>query len=145
MRRQRGFTLLEMLLSVSIISILVGISGPVYNSFVVRNDLDITGQQIVQSLRRAQTYARSMNGDSAWSVEIQTSAATLFKGTNFGGRDVTLDEAIAIPASITRSGLTEVQFAKFTGLPNTTGTITLTSNTNETRTITINAKGMVNY
>jgi prepilin-type N-terminal cleavage/methylation domain-containing protein len=143
--RQRGFTLIEMLLSVAIIAMLAGVSGPVYNSFVTRNDLDITGQQIVQSLRRAQTYARSMSDDSAWSVEIETSAATLFKGTNFGGRDATLDEAVTIPASITRSGLTEVQFAKFTGLPNTTGTITLTSNTNETRTITINAKGMVNY
>ncbi len=143
--RQRGFTLVEMLLSITIIAILVGVSGPVYNSFVVRNDLDVTGQQIVQSLRRAQTYARSMEDDTAWSVEIQTSAATLFQGTNFGGRDATFDEEVTIPASITRSGLTEVQFAKFTGLPNTTGTITLTSNTNETRTITINAKGMVNY
>lgn len=142
--RQRGFTLIELLLSVVIIGILGGVTAPVYNSFAVRNDLDITGQQIVESLRRAQTYARAMDDDSAWSVEIQTSAATLFRGTNFGGRDTSLDEAVTIPGSITRSGLTEVQFAKLTGLPNTTGSITLTSNTNEVRTITINAKGMVN-
>lgn len=143
--RQRGFTLIEVMLSVVIIGVLAGVSLPIYNSFAVRNDLDLTTQQVVSSLRRAQTYARGMQGDSAWSVEVQASVVTLFKGTNFAARDTKYDEVVILPASASVSGLSEVQFSKLSAVPNITGSIALTSNANETRTITINAKGVVSY
>jgi prepilin-type N-terminal cleavage/methylation domain-containing protein len=145
MNRQGGFTLLEVLLSVSIIVLLAGVSAPVYESFVRRNDLDVTTQTVAAALRRAQTYARAGNYDAAWSVEVQTSTVTLFQGTSFGGRNANYDETIALPASITPSGLGEVQFAKLTSNPNTTGNIILTSTANATRTISINGKGRVDY
>lgn len=142
---QQGFTLLEVLLSVAIIALLTGLSMPVYETFMRRNDLDLTAQQLAASLRRAQTFARGVNRDSAWSVEIQPSAITLFQGTNFASRTQAYDEVVAIPPSITVSGLSEVQFTKLQATPNTTGSITLTSSANATRTVTINAKGMVEY
>jgi prepilin-type N-terminal cleavage/methylation domain-containing protein len=144
-KSQAGFTLLELMLSMAIITILAVGSIPVYETFVRRNDLDLTTQHITASLRRAQTYARASKEDSAWSVNIQSGTATLFKGTNFGGRDTTKDETVAIPATVTPSGLGEIRFTAFSAAPNTTGTITLTSTTNDARTITINAKGMVAY
>lgn len=140
-----GFTLLEVLLSVVIITALTGISLPVYESFVRRNDLDLTAQGIASMLRRADTYARAVKNDSPWSVEVQATTVTLFQGTNFASRTTTFDETLTIPASIAPSGLGEVQFAKFSADPNVTGNITLTSTTNDVRTITINAKGMVSY
>lgn len=142
---QRGFSLIEVLLSMAMIAVLAGVSIPVYNTFAVRNDLDINAQHAANALRRAQTYARGVQGDSVWSVRVQTSAITLFKGTNFASRDTSFDEVISLPASATATGLSEVQFAKLTGIPNTTGSITLTSNSNETRTLTVNAKGVVGY
>ena len=143
--RQRGFTFLEMMLSIALISAIVGMSVPVYNSFLARNDLAITAQQVAEALRRAQVYARGMNGDSAWSVEIQSTTVTLFKGTNFAGRNTGYDEAISLAGRVTASGLSEVQFAKLSGAPNTTGNITLTTNASETKTVAINAEGMVSY
>ncbi|HEV7453919.1 MAG TPA: type II secretion system protein [Candidatus Saccharimonadales bacterium] len=145
MSREGGFTLLEVLLSVSIISLLAGLSVPVYDAFVRRNDLDLTTQTVAATLRRAQTYARSGDYDTAWSVEIQAATVTLFQGTNFGGRNTNYDEPVSIPASITPSGLGEVQFAKFTSAPNTTGNIILTSTANAAKTISINGKGSVDY
>jgi len=145
MTRDGGFTLVEMLLSVVIIGMLTGLSLPVYESFVRRNDLDLAAQNLAFALRRAETYARAVNYDSPWSVEIQSSSITLFQGTAFGSRNTAYDESVSIPGSITPSGLGEVQFAKFSATPNTTGNITLTSTTNATRTITVNAKGMVDY
>ncbi len=145
MRREGGFTLVEMLLSVTIISILVGASLPVYESFVRRNDLDLTTQSVVALIRRAEAYARTMYGDTAWSVELQPSTVTLFAGTNFAGRNTGLDETMSVPASIALSGLGEIQFTKLSAVPNTTGTVTLSSTTNDTRTISVNAKGMVDY
>lgn len=140
-----GFTLLELLLSIVIIGSLVGVSLPVYESFTRRNDLDLAAQNLAMSLRRAQTYARAVEGDAAWGVAVQSSALTLYKGNTFASRDTSFDEAIAIPGSISRSGLSEVTFAKMSGAPNVTGGFTLQSTTNDVRTVTVNAKGMVEY
>lgn len=141
---ERGFSLLEVLLSMAIIGVLAGVSLPIYNSFVVRNDLDLTTQQVANILRRAQTYARGMKDDSGWGVRIQSSSVTLYKGSSFTGRNTNFDEILALSSS-TATGLGDVQFAKLTAAPNTTGSITLTSNANDIRTVTLNAKGVVSY
>jgi len=140
-----GFTLVEMLLSITIIGMLSAMGVPLYASFVQRNDLDLAAQTVAGTLRRAEAYARAQNSDSAWSVEVQSTTVTLFLGTNFAGRNTNFDETYSLPGSVTPSGLGEVQFSKFSATPNTTGSITLTSTTNDTRTVTVNAKGMVDY
>lgn len=145
MTREGGFTLIELLLCVVIIGMLAGMSLPVYESFARRNDLDLAAQNLALAMRRAETYARGVNYDSAWSVEIQSSSFTLFRGTVFASRNTAFDEIISIPGSITPSGLGEIQFAKFSATPNTTGAVTLTSTINDTRTVAINAKGVVSY
>lgn len=100
---------------------------------------------MAQTMRRAQTVAQGVDGDTGWGVYLQSGSITLFKGTSYAARDSSFDEAFEVPTSITPTGISEIVFTKFSGIPQTTGTITLTSNTNETRNITINAKGMVNY
>lgn len=145
MTHRAGFTLIEVLLSISIITLIATLSLPVYASFQSRNNLDLTAQNIAGMLRRAQTYARSVSGDSPWGVEIQSTSATLFQGATFAGRTVALDETASIPSNITIGGLGEVLFAKFSAAPSVTGTVTLTVDANNTRTISINAKGMVDY
>jgi len=143
--KSAGFTLVEVLLSVVIITMLTGLSLPLYESFVRRNDLDLTTQSIAAMIRRAETYSRGAKSDTAWGVEFQASGVTLFKGTSFSGRDTNYDETVAIPASVTPTGLSELTFTKLTGAPNTTGSLALASTTNTTRTITVNAKGVVDY
>ena len=141
---ESGFTLMEMLLSVSIMVVLISLSLPIYESFQTRNDLAVNTQAVAETIRRAEDDARAVNGDSAWSVEIQSSAVTLFMGTSFAGRNTNYDEVVTLPASVTASGTSEIQFTKFTGAPSpTSATITLTSANGDTRTVTVNAKGMV--
>jgi len=118
---------------------------PVYESFVRRNDLGLTAQNIAFMLRRAQTYSRAVNGDSAWGIKVQAPTVTLFQGTSFATRAPAFDETFSIPNSIAVSGLNEVYFSKLDAAPNTTGSITLLSTTNDSKTITVNSKGMVNY
>ena len=50
--RSRGFTMIEVMLSLAIIAVLAGISTPIYQSFQVRNDLDIAAVTIAQSIDR---------------------------------------------------------------------------------------------
>lgn len=141
----KGFTLVEVFFSIAAIGIIAGISIPVYQSFQVRNDLDIAAVEIVQILRRAQTLSQAVDGDSAWGVYVAPGLMTLFKGAGYAVRDSSFDEGIEIPASVTPSGVQEIVFERFTGLPQTIGTITLASYANESRDIVINAKGMVSY
>lgn len=145
MSRESGFTLVELLLSVAIITLLAGMSVPVFATFNQRNDLDLTTFTIASMLRRAQTYARGSDLDSQWGVYVQSGSAVVFKGASYAARDSTQDETTTLPAAIIPSGTSEIVFAKLSGSPATTGAITLTNNTNDARTVSINAKGMVGY
>ena len=137
--------MIEVMLSLAIIAVLAGISTPIYQSFQVRNDLDIAAVTIAQSMRRAQTLSQAVDGDTTWGVDIQSGSITVYKGVSYAGRDATFDELFDMPTSVTPSGLGGVVFAKFTGLPQITGTITLTSNASEVRSIVVNSKGMISY
>lgn len=144
-KQSRGFTLIELMLSIAVIAIITGMSAPVYQSFQVRNDLDIAAVTATQYLRRATVLSQAVDGNINWGVKVQSGDITIFKGTSYASRDSTYDEVSEVPTSITPSGVSEVVFTKLTGLPETTGTITFTSNANETRIITLNAKGSVDY
>jgi prepilin-type N-terminal cleavage/methylation domain-containing protein len=142
----RGFTLIEILLSVAIMSVLIGLSLPMYNAYNNRNDLDLTSQTITEMMRRAMTYSRGMRFDDSWAVHIQTGSTTLYKGTVYATRDASYDESATIPSSFTMSGMSDVSFAKMTGLPSSTGVVTLAiSGTSESRSVTLNGEGMVSY
>lgn len=134
---------MEVLLVVALFSVLAGFGAPIYQSFQVRNNLDIASQTFVQSARRAQSLSQASDGDTSWGVNVQSGSIVVFKGASFALRDTTYDELFEIPTTIIPDGLKEIVFNKFTGLPNTIGTTTLTSLNNEARTIVINQKGMV--
>jgi type II secretory pathway pseudopilin PulG len=141
-----GFTLIEIILSFTLISILVAIGMPIYQNFQTRNDLDVTAVEIVQTARRAQVLAQASDGDSSWGIFFPTETTlTLFKGVSSTTRDASFDENFEIAPSVNITGLSQIVFTKFSGETPDIGSITLTSPTNETRTITINKKGVANY
>lgn len=143
--RIRGFTLIEVLLSLALIGIIFGMAAPYYRTFQVRNDLDIATNTIVQSLRRAQILSQAQYGDMNWGVYVQSGSIIIFKGPSYVLRDINYDEVFDLPSSIDSSGITEVVFSKLYGFPQSIGTLILTSTSNETRNIIINEKGMVDY
>lgn len=139
---QHGFTLLELLLSMALISILVGMTMTVYYATQVKNGLDIAASTLTQGLRRAQALAQNGDSDSSWGVYINAGSITLFKGSTYATRDTTMDETATYASNITASGTKEIDFTKFTGDPTSTATFTLSTSA-DTKTITVNAKGMV--
>ncbi len=141
----KGFTLIEMLLSIAALSIIAGIGVPVYQSLQVQSDLDIAATTLAQNYRRAQTLAQASDGDTMWGINVGSGYVTLFKGASYASRDSSYDENSDLPASVTPSGVSEVVFTKFSGFPQTTGTTTLTSVGGGVRDIHINAKGTVTY
>ena len=142
---KKGFTLPEVLISVSLLAIIGAMIIPAYRTFLIRNDLDIATVTITQSLRRAQGLSQSGDGDMTWGVRVGVGSILIYKGASYITRDPTYDENTSIPTTIVPTGIIEVTFSKFTGLPFATGTFILTSQTNEQRNVTINEKGMVDY
>ena len=141
----KGFTLIEVLLSLALMALLAVMSVPVYQSFQVRNDLDIAAVTLAQTLRRAELLSQAVDGDMTWGVKIQSGLIALFKGASYVAREVNFDEIFTVPTSITPSGAPEFVFAKLSGVPQSAGTVTFTSSINETRVITVNARGTVSY
>lgn len=144
LKANKGFTLIEVVLSMAIIILIFGIAAPVYQDYQIRNGMDTNVNAIIENLRRAQILSMAVDGDSNWGVNILNNQITLFKGTSFATRDTTFDEASDMLSVISPSGLDEIIFSKLNGLPNTTGGINLSASGN-TRTITINEKGILTY
>lgn len=142
---KKAFTLIEILLSIAVLAVIFTFSASVYQMLQNRNDLDIAVNTVAQSYKRAQLLAQAVDGDSSWGVKVQTGQIVIFQGTDYAGRNQNFDENFEMPTGITAEGGTETVFKKFTGFPQTTGELTLTSLNNETRTVTLNAKGIADY
>lgn len=141
----RGFTLLEVVLSLAVLSALAFAGFIFSRTIIIDADLDSSATGFVENARRAQMLSRGSDGDSTWGIHIQNGSMTLFKGANYGSRDSLYDEIIDIPTTITPSGATDVVFSKLTGFPASSGTLTLSGMQGMSRTITINEKGTIVY
>lgn len=141
----KAFTLIEILLVVIILAVLTGLSIPVSVNFYKTQQLDVNVKGVVQSLRRAQLKAMSIESDSIFGVYLTNDSYILFKGSSFDTRDISYDEVFDLPQVITVSGIQEIAFSKFEGVPvgALTGDIILNSN-GDSRIININEIGRIN-
>ena len=141
---RRAFTLIELMLSISIIVVIAGVTIPVNQLLHVKNDLEMATISVSQVIRRAQMLARDGAGDSPWGIKLQSGSATLYKGASYDTRDASFDENTTFPSTIPTSGLDNVNFSKIYGTPQTGGAIKLEIKPYE-KNITINEKGTVSY
>jgi len=139
----RAFTLIEILFVIGILAILVTLASPLALDFYKSQQLDTHTQGIIQTLRRAQLKAMSIENNSNFGVYLTNDNYTLFKGGSYGARDIQFDEVSDLPQILTVSGLSEIVFSKFEGMPSVTGTIIL-SNNGDNLTISINEMGRIN-
>lgn len=140
-----GFSLIEILVVISIIGLFIGFSESSLRLFRSQMNARDTTSTYVQALHRAQRLAQSGRGDAPWGVMATTSRIVLYKGASYTTRDSVYDEPYASTGAFEVSGLTEVTFAKLSGIPNTTGTTTIVVDTVPTTEVYINAKGTINY
>jgi prepilin-type N-terminal cleavage/methylation domain-containing protein len=143
LRPHLGFTLLEILLSVSMIAILAAITLPIQRIYFTKNALVDTSNILVSSLRQAESFARASVDDSEWGLHVSSATITLFEGTDFATRDTEKDIAVSVPSNIGISGTTEYFFSKATGLPTAAGATTLTNIDGNARTITVSDHGVI--
>jgi prepilin-type N-terminal cleavage/methylation domain-containing protein len=140
---KKGFTLIEMLLVIALFMILAGLSTPFYARFLTQNNVNNVVDQLSGQLRKAQIYAMMGRQNGAWGVTVNSGAIILFQGSSYATRNSAFDEKFLLNPNISITGLTEVVFAKVSGLPSTTPTIVITGN-NSSKTVTVNSQGVIN-
>ena len=114
---RRGVTMIELILVVGLVTLVVGISGGFYSRFLTQNAVANTTDQLVESLRKAQTYAMAGKENSNWVVAYQGGAIVFYRGNSYATRVSAFDEVTSVNSSLTVSGLTDINFARVTGLP----------------------------
>lgn len=139
----RAFTLIEILLVVAALAMLIAVTLPISLDFYKSQQLDVHTREIIQSLRRAQLKAMSIQDDASFGVYLTDDNYTLFKGDSYETRKIQHDEVFDLPQVIGLTGLSEVIFLKSEGTPSTIGTIIVTNNI-KTNIISINGVGRVN-
>jgi prepilin-type N-terminal cleavage/methylation domain-containing protein len=128
----RGFTLIEIVVSIVIITILLSIGAGAFVSTRKARELETMTDAIVAKLEGAKTDAISGKGGSAFGVKFNSSSYVYFKGSSYdssGASNITypLITGYQIVASIPASADTAIIFARMTGTPVATGTVSISN------------------
>ncbi|KXK09605.1 MAG: type II secretion system protein [Candidatus Dojkabacteria bacterium] len=143
--RIKAFTLIEVLLAISLFSLIFAVSAPFLGRIVGSNDLDVAVQASVQSLRRAQVLSQTGENDSYWGVYFQNGSITVFRGQTYLTRNPDFDEITTVSNELAFTGLSEVIFNPVIGNTSNTGSITITNPESEQWVISINNRGVIDY
>lgn len=139
-----GFTLIELILVVAIITTVGGLSASFYGRFINQNAVSNTVDQIVQLTRKAQTYAMlSRKSNSAgWGICLSSPNLILYQGVSCLSKNSALDEKFQVNTAISISGLTDINFTRVNGIPSTTPTIVV-SGLGISKQVVVNSLGMI--
>ncbi len=141
---QSGFSLLELMVVLGILSFLVASVGPMYGQVRSKATLDAATSTVADLARLAQVRAASSKNDTSWGLALSGTTLVVFSGSSFASRDQGLDLRESLPSGVSVSGLTEVVFAKLSGAPTAATSIVL-SNVGGSKQVDVSAKGAVYY
>lgn len=119
--QKSGFSLIEVLLSVAIVSLLVFAAIPLIMPAYYRHQLSESVGRTQGFLRTAHRYAQAGYYDNAWGVFYETDTVPnkiyIFRGSDFQQRDQSFDEIYSLNNSISIEGFPEegIVFGRGTG------------------------------
>lgn len=142
--KKKAFTLLELILVIALIGLLGAITVPFYQSMQITTQRKTLTSEIVSNLRQTKMKSVSAVDDQSWGMNIADNEIRVFRGADFENRDQAYDEVLSVPPTITLGGsLNQIIFNKFSGLPNSSGTITVSDNSGQIQTISVSIQGIV--
>lgn len=151
--RKNAFTVIELIIVITITSIIIGATFFSLSSFLTKTGLDSAKKEIIRLARRAHDNAVFRFNDKKWGLYFDDSAGiiTLFAGDNFAGHDAQFDNVYELPQSIEiasvalTGGGKEIVFRKTDGFTAQNGDILLRDKRPVSITITINQWGQINF
>lgn len=159
MRRQNfgGFTIIETVIVIAIITILSAIVVLGYTSFKKNSDLDNNVQEFVSALRSAQNKSVSSKDNSQYGVYINTgddpNEYIIFKGSDYESRDPAFDQTKLLQNNAEfydvnlGQGAPEIVFDRLSGSSEKFGSVSmrLKSDLNSHKTIYITDSGVISF
>ena len=150
-RNHSGFTLVELLLVVSIIMLLIAGAAPLLGTFFTSTQLNESTSQTKQMVQTARQRALSGMNDSNHGVFFEHNVGTddrliLYQGSSYATRNTLYDYSITLDAAVSYSTTLpgdEINYDSGTGAPSSTGTVSLEHETRGTSQLLINAVGVV--
>ena len=141
----RGFTLVETMVTLSVIGVAATASVGVYQALRSGTDLKIAAATVAEALYQAESRAQAVAGDSPWGARVDQAAVTIFRGSAYASRAAQDDIILSLPSTIAITDPAEINFKKFTGLPTSAAIFTLTNSGQASRLVGISALGVINY
>jgi len=140
----KGFSLLELIIAVSILLIVMGTISPAVVDYYSNYRMVSAQQDLVSVLRKAQALAMSNQYEEQYGVYIASSSFVVFRGSSYASRTSAFDDPVSYSAAITITGPTEIIFAQLSGRASATGTLMLSSGA-YTRSAALNNEGRVEW
>lgn len=123
----RGFTLVEMLIVLGVITLITTATIEMYGSARSAGDARHAAYVYTDAIKEASLNARSLVGDSSWGVRIAEPEITVFAGSSYASRDTDFDIVYDMPGSVVVSGFGDVIFERMSGMPSSFGTTTFSN------------------
>lgn len=144
-----GFTFIELLIVLSILTIITSATIPIYGQLQVDSQFGEATSQIVQAVRQARERSLAGFHDSAHGVYFQNNPSArdkfiLYQGNSYSTRDTNYDREVTLDPTIdlgTNLLNDEINFSKSLAEPSDDGVIFLQYNGENKKEIEINALG----
>lgn len=141
---QKGFSLLEIVVSASILVILIGGSIAIGSQSLRNLEMKRAGEIIRGELTAAQGNTIAGTADTSWGVAFFPHSVTMFAGTDYASRAVAFDKISNFSNSIAISGPNQIIFTRPDGLPAGSAAVTITeTDGNRTSTVSVNGAGSI--
>ncbi len=150
-----GFTIVELLLIIAVITVLGGFGIANYSSFRNSKVLEEQVDVVVADIRETASRARSQESDNQWGIHFDNPAGNnndyyqIWYGASYAGGTITERVNLSPGLNFTdpaSAASEDVIFSKATGLPTASATIVIQSSaTSASGTIQISTQGQVAY
>ncbi len=148
--RTAGVTLIELLLVIAIMATVSALAMPLVSGASRASDLDASASIAVNSLSEAQTSAMSGKNPRRFGVHFETSKFVFFRGASYNPADPDndihdLSQQVQITSVAISGGGSDIHFSDYRGLPTETGTVVFSGADGATRTVSVNAAGLIDW
>lgn len=137
--KSAGFSFIELILVIAIISIVAASSVPFLSNTINRSSVQTTRERLLSSLTKAQVYSKQGKLDAVWGVCLSGGAIRLYRGSC---NSPAYTEDFQLPSSVTVSGLTDITFDQLRGEPASAASITVSSGI-KSYIVSVNQAGLI--
>jgi Tfp pilus assembly protein FimT len=150
-KHSAGFSLMDILISLSILTIVTTSIFLSLSTFQISQSLNTEADKIIDILHNARARTISAEGDGQYGVHLESTKVVLFVGDTYNALDIDneehlMDTFVSISEISLFLGDSDVIFKKQTGETDYYGTlvVSLVSEPNKKRTITLYQTGIAN-